>query len=93
MRVAMAELDGTGQSAIVGFMQKNPNGGGGGDIHWNFQFVDFCEFWYVYYPYFKKLLWKNGISITSRQVVAVGVNHFYFFVLLVSYLSFFQTSA
>ena len=31
-----------------------------------FQFIDFCQLWYAYHPYFHKLLWKNGINIVVK---------------------------
>ena len=35
---------------------------GGGWYFFYLSIVDFCQLWYVYYPYFKNLLWKNRIN-------------------------------
>ena len=40
----------TGQNTILRTMQKNQMG-------WYFYSVDFCQLWYVYYPYLEKK-WK-----------------------------------
>ena len=48
----MAKWGGTTKSVILRNMENLEWG-------WFFPFVDFCQLWYVYYPYFKKLLWKK----------------------------------
>ena len=48
----MEKTGGTGQSAKMRKIQKT----GWGDILSIFQFVDFCQLSYFYFPYFKELL-------------------------------------